>query len=308
MPHTAIFSNYVVLNQDVIPSDSDIVASDSLTQIRSSFVYFGKDSTAMNEKQTFNPDSVLIQQVNFQVPDSASLAIDRPYGFDGIISGVRLENSVGIQSVLLLSVILTTIAIGLGYKQFDQIFRGLFQARDRSSFFVDNSVVGLGFKAILTIQAILLEALVGYIIVKDAIYHDILQSNFVIIMVLFALLFIFYHLFRIFSIAVLGLIFSEHRTLKSYLSEYFDLLSVWGISLFPISFVLIFWHFSPVVIMVLLAGIIIFVRILYFGKGIKVFFIQSRNIFYIILYLCALEILPLIALYQALVYIYFISQ
>lgn len=298
--------SYFVLQQpDVVIIDSAQSAADSLVEATPKLLLQKPVVVAdTTHKFQLNADSLLKANFRIQSADSTWLSRDIPYGYEGNQLPITLVNSVGVQAVLLLSVVLTTFAMGIGSKYFEQLIRNFFRVRERASFFTENSVVGFEFKAFLTLQAIALESLISYNMIRELFFLNTLRPNFILGIGLFALVFMVYHLLRVFAISFVGSTFSESRTTSSYISEYFTFMSFWGVILLPIAIAMLYWQIPVVLLGVLLVLPILFGRISYFSKGVKIFFIQNQSIFYIILYLCALEILPLIALFQVLIYTY----
>ena len=293
---------------DLDRSDSLQHITDSINQMELSSVYLkGEDS--MYQFVAFQPhvNSLLLHNFQLIPSDSISNSSAYQYGFDATPRVVTMEKTAAIQSILLVSLLLTTIAVGVGYRYFEQMLSNIHKVKTRLDFSFDNSYVGFELKAILTLQAVLLESMVALVLVKELFYSDGQEAKLLTGILYFGLVFGVYHVFRIVSISLFGSVFGESRSLNTYISEYFSFLSLWGVLLFPIAISLLFFHLPPIWVAILLALPAILGRILYIGKGIKIFLVQKRSIFYIILYLCALEIVPLIALFQVLVFTYSFS-
>jgi len=103
---------------------------------------------------------------------------------------------------------------------------------------------------------------------------------------------------------MLGNIFATKSTSRVFISEYYTIMSLWGTWLLPVALLIILYPLSPIALIALLVIPGLFLRIITFTKGVKIFFRNTSGLFYIFLYLCALEILPLIALIQALISAY----
>ncbi|MCC8152995.1 MAG: DUF4271 domain-containing protein [Tannerellaceae bacterium] len=82
------------------------------------------------------------------------------------------------------------------------------------------------------------------------------------------------------------------------------MIRTWGISLYIPVFWLVFLdnQYLPAVLLFLFLYFLCRSVILY--KSIEIFFHKTPGFFYIILYLCTLEILPLAILYRAVIYLY----
>ncbi len=97
----------------------------------------------------------------------------------------------------------------------------------------------------------------------------------------------------------IGFVFLRQESFQEYFHNYNLYRKMIGISLLPVILVLQF--IAPAYESIfLLIGIILF-AIIYFAhilRGVQIFLRKKVSIFYLILYLCALEILPLIVLYK----------
>ena len=99
---------------------------------------------------------------------------------------------------------------------------------------------------------------------------------------------------------VLGFVFLNHSNLKIAKKTYIDILSLLGIILYPLLVIRIYassffdYKILDYIVLFLLLSTSLF--IIY--KLIRIFFSKLVDLFYILLYLCTLEILPFIALFQ----------
>lgn len=108
-----------------------------------------------------------------------------------------------------------------------------------------------------------------------------------------------FFLLKYFVIRLLCYVFFDKKVLLLTINSYFNLLIFFGIFLFPL---LIFniYAISPIADVVEIIGVTIAVVIalLVVLKLIQIFFSKLLDFFYILLYLCTLEILPILALFQ----------
>ena len=98
----------------------------------------------------------------------------------------------------------------------------------------------------------------------------------------------------------LGWVFFDKNRTSLWLESYSTLIYYLGFFLFP--FVLFLVYFDLKIIFLVSIGLflIIFTKILMFYKWLKLFFDNISGIFLLILYFCALEIIPCLLLYQGL--------
>lgn len=111
--------------------------------------------------------------------------------------------------------------------------------------------------------------------------------------------FLVWYIWNYLTTGFIGFIFLRQKSFGEYFHNYNLYRKLMGISLFPIIIVLqyISAEYKPIIIVI---GIVIF-GILYFThivRGLQIFLKKNVSIFYLILYLCALEFLPMVVLYE----------
>lgn len=101
--------------------------------------------------------------------------------------------------------------------------------------------------------------------------------------------------------SIIGWAFFDKSYTNLYLESYSTLIYYTGFTLFP--FILLFTYFDLNVIYVVTIGlfILIFAKILIFYKWLKFFFSNIYGLLLLILYFCALEIIPCFIFYKALI-------
>ena len=108
-----------------------------------------------------------------------------------------------------------------------------------------------------------------------------------------------YYNFQQSAYRILGSIFTESGITKQWIDNHASINLLLGIILFPIIFCMIY---LPGLLLVTISYI--FSRIIFIYKGIKIFLRDVYGILYFILYLCALEIMPLFLIYKGVILIY----
>lgn len=292
--------NLVALHSTSIIPDSTIHSTDSTSLSFSSKSIAPKKDSVELPVFTTNIDSLLAKKRTLSPVDSLTIATDKPLGLAGSPLNQIPKASDGFTLIFVLSLILTTCAYSLGTRFHTNFFKTIFRGKERISFLFETTLTGFQFKACLTLQTIMLEGLIFYNLIREQIFGENINKNYIMTLSSFVVIIAAYHLFRAISFAIMGNIFSTKSTTQSFISEYFTLLSLWGTWLLPVS---LFMVFTQLNIYILAAFLIIpglLFRILIIHKGVKIFFNNLRGPFYIFLYLCALEITPLIALFQAL--------
>ena len=98
---------------------------------------------------------------------------------------------------------------------------------------------------------------------------------------------------------IIGNTFFGLKEALSFTRLYFSLVHIYAISVFPL---LILYVYQPaeyqIYLLIISAAILLFLYILLIIKIFQVFYIKGLALFYIFLYLCTLEILPVLALFR----------
>ena len=100
--------------------------------------------------------------------------------------------------------------------------------------------------------------------------------------------------------ALVNLTFFEKKNNKQFFQSHLFILSAEGVLLFPAVMMHAFFNFSPQSVAYYFTFVLILVKILTFYKSFVIFFRQNGVYLQIILYFCALEIIPLFAIWSGL--------
>ena len=126
-----------------------------------------------------------------------------------------------------------------------------------------------------------------------------LSSQYTILGI-FVGVFILYFLLRFILYHGINLLFFDKRRNTKFLTSLLFITAMEGAILFPILLLLAYLHFSPVYAAIYVATVVILVKILTFYKSYVIFFKQNGVFLQIILYFCALEMVPLLTLWGGL--------
>ena len=99
----------------------------------------------------------------------------------------------------------------------------------------------------------------------------------------------------------LGWIFFDKNITSSWLESYSTIINYLGICTFPLILLMVYSELSASTILIIGFILIIIAKILMFCKWLKLFFSNLYGLLYLIVYFCALEILPCILLAQGLI-------
>lgn len=112
-----------------------------------------------------------------------------------------------------------------------------------------------------------------------------------------------YFIFKFLAYWFSGWIFFDNKRTKQWSKSFVFLVSMEGVLLYPMVLLLVYFHLPLRTTFIYTAIVIFLVKILSFYKCYTIFFKRIRAILQLFLYFCALEIMPLAALWGALVMI-----
>lgn len=272
----------------------------------------GTDNTSQNAVYDVNLPAVSVDYMNTVHPDSLHLSAEtkEEVGFEGILRPYSFNTEDGITGLMLMSFILFSSVYNKGIDFVRQMVQNLFEVTERDSIFVDSTTINeFRFKAFLLTQSTILLAIFAYIIIylspENSIIHPDGKKTFICIFTFTVVIYLFWGIKWSVNFFI-GKIFFNQKKVNIWQNNYFSAIELLGIALFPILLFLVSSRSQTIsdICIFLIFGLIAISFILTVYKGFRVFLTKPYGIFYFMLYLCALEILPYMGLYMGLEYIY----
>ena len=167
-----------------------------------------------------------------------------------------------------------------------------FQSRERNSIFANTSSVEMRYVLLLILQTFVLVGVCLFnCLVQDrpSLIHQVDPHALLGFCVASCLL---YFALKWLLYLALGWIFFDKQQVGNWLESYSTLLYYLGFSLFPITLLIVYFGLNLQFALVLGVFIFILVKILMLYKYIKLFCDKLYGCFLLILYFCALEIIP----------------
>ena len=226
--------------------------------------------------------------------DTLKAVIHTPSGFVGIPHPSLPQSEVWVFGVLLTLFFLFIFSVFQSTSIITETLRSFFQLKDRSNLLNISNIGNFRFRFFLLEFSIGVISLFAYMY-----FHNPSTELSVIKFGYFFIITTLYFVFKSLIIDLLGFVFLERKILKVAKENYFNIVFFVGTALFP---VLIFQIYLPyesyniIDIISLLIFTIAYVFVLI--KLFQLFFDKIVASFYILLYLCTLEFLPLFVLYQ----------
>lgn len=264
--------------QDSIPlfNDSLKIVSDSLAKLHSI-------------------DSM--QQV---AADSIRHIAAMPSGFVGKPLPETLNTNPIVTISILILFLLFGFVLSYGRKMILETTKDFFYLKERSSIFIDSSANALRLK--ISFMLISLGS-IGFFLFSIYFKDDTITAfnEKLLYLSLFIFITLGFLAFKFFVFKALSYIFFDKNTTSIFIRGYFTIIFGLGIALSPVVIGLIYTPKSFFIIFLsvgLLLFFIAFILILY--KIIQIFLDNFYSLFYIMLYLCTLEILPVLIVLKAL--------
>lgn len=205
-------------------------------------------------------------------------------------------------SILILAFAFFAISYRRGAKYLRSVFLSLFTINNRGNLFDETTINENQLKLSLLTLTFITEGICLYYGIIDKVLTDT-QHLLPMMMVCVAICFIYYILQKgIYHL--LGNIFSDRQQTESFLECYTSVNLFIGLFFTPFILLMLFipdiCHISTIACLILY----ILSRLIIIYKGIRFFLPHIYNSLYIILYLCALEIIPLLLITKLTVCIY----
>lgn len=230
-------------------------------------------------------------------------------GHTGIyINDITFSNDIMLVMTL---VLLSAFALAFRFNVplFGKMISNINSGEQRQSIFETTEKDCFFFNAFMTFQTLLLCSIFFFSLAvkyKYFIKPDI-TTTLLTIGILLVFLFFFY-LFKKALYAVFGYIFAEKSAYKMMFTNYQALFCTWGIFLYlPILWILLIGQYFLTAIILMAISYLLF-RLILIYRFIYIFFNKNTGLLFLSLYLCAQELIPLVFLYEGLIYMYNIIE
>ncbi len=278
--------------QAVLGTDS---VSKTLTQASDTIQKAKKDSVATDAmplfyKEHFIPgDSIKWTSLGHQ-----------PSGFEGFSMPYRLKNDDGITGLLLFCFIITSYVLTFGKKSIIEQAKSLFSRKEQAYSFGKATGSDLRHRIMLRIQTCILMGVFIFSYFNDYNPNSYsLLPRYYVLGIYIGICIIFYIIKRLIY-QFLGWVFFDKYITSSWIGCYSTIINFLGFCYFPLVLLMVYYNLSAPTILIIGLFLIIFAKILMFYKWLKFFFNNLHGLLYLIVYFCALEILPCFLLVQGL--------
>ena len=219
-------------------------------------------------------------------------------GFKGMPIPYSPKFYEGITILLLCCFFISAYVLSRSRKFLVQLMKDFLLNRERTSIFAATTAADMRYMLLLILQTCVLGAVCtfNYLIdVRPELGERIPPYILLGVYLAIALLYLFW---KWVTYSFLGWIFFDGNRTSLWMESYSTLLYYLGFALFPFALFLVYFDLSLLATVIIGLFLMFFTKILMFYKWIKLFCNNLYGVLLLILYFCALEIIPCFVLYQ----------
>ena len=222
-------------------------------------------------------------------------------GFEGTPISYSPRTDDAIALTLLVCFFLSSIALARGKKFLSQQVKDFVLHRERTSIFDSSTAADVRYLLVLVLQTCVLSGITFLNYFHDTCPALLDHVSSLLLLGIYVGFCLAYFLLKWLLYMFLGWTFFDKNKTNIWLESYSALIYYVGFALFPFVLFLVYFDLSLTNLVIIGSIILIFTKILMFYKWIKLFFHQFSGLFLLILYFCALEIVPCLLLYQGMI-------
>ena len=222
-------------------------------------------------------------------------------GFEGTPISYSPRTDDAIALTLLACFFLSSIALARGKRFLSQQVKDFVLHRERTSIFDSSTAADVRYLLVLVLQTCVLSGITFLNYFHDTSPTLMNQVSPLLLLGIYVGFCLAYFLLKWLIYMFLGWTFFDKNKTNIWLESYSALIYYVGFALFPFVLFLVYFDLSLTNFFIIGSIILIFTKILMFYKWIKLFFHQFSGLFLLILYFCALEIVPCLLLYQGMI-------
>ena len=201
-------------------------------------------------------------------------------------------------ALLITGLIAVALCYHTGYKYIENFFHYMFSTRRRENLFEDHTVNETSILAALIANTCIVEGFLVYLAVQ-LLRPDLapsLQNNVFQHIGAFCLMMVGFYVIQWLVYKVLGYTFSDKEGTKLWLDGFKASQSLLGLLLLPVLILLMVFTANGKMLLGIASLLYLVARLIFIYKGFRIFYSKLSSYLYFILYLCAVEIVPLVIL------------
>ena len=203
--------------------------------------------------------------------------------------------------ILLICFFVTIIAFSRNSKYLMQLVHNFTRLRQRSLMLSEQTVGDERSLLLLTLQSCLIVATMMLCLNRESCPEMTQQYHTLVWIGLYFVILVCYLLAKVLIYRFIGWIFFDSKKIEMWMESYFTLIYFFSLLLFPILLFSLVLNLSASKFFVFTLIFLSISKILMIYRWIKLFCENSYGVFLIIVYFCALEVLPCILLYDSMI-------
>ena len=219
-------------------------------------------------------------------------------GFEGTPISYSPRTDDAIALTLLACFFLSSIALARGKKFLSQQVKDFVLHRERTSIFDSSTAADVRYLLVLVLQTCVLSGITFFNYFHDTCPALMDHVSSLLLLGIYVGFCLAYFLLKWLLYMFLGWTFFDKNKTNIWLESYSALIYYVGFALFPFVLFLVYFDLSLTNLVIIGSIILIFTKILMFYKWIKLFCGNLYGILLLILYFCALEIIPCFIMYR----------
>lgn len=250
---------------------------------------------------TFPPDSLAVNYL--QAQDSLlERMIAHPVitGVEGVPLSYQIGMDDGITCVVLLSFFIFTYVLSGGRHFLSQQIQKLFSTRERSNLFSEETNVDFHYRLLLLLNTCIV---VGLLIFEQWSVETLKPGVIPSLrgLGIYIGLYLGYYVLKYVFYAFINWVFFDKYQQKMWLEVYFWVFVLEGLLLFPLLLLVVYFDLGCEKKLFFIGLILLLGKIMLFYQSGGIFFKKIHRAFYLIVYFCALEIVPCFILGRTLI-------
>ncbi|NDW13030.1 DUF4271 domain-containing protein [Bacteroides sp. 214] len=228
---------------------------------------------------------------------------------EGIVSTAKLtsisyslRNDDVIAAILLACLLLSVFILARYRKLLELLGQNFILHKNRSSLFISVTSADMRFMLLLVLQTCLLLGICLLTYFKDLTPELTQHVSPHLLLTLYCCICVVYFILKWITYLFVGWVFLDKTTVRLWIESYFTIIYFVGFVLFPLTLFSVYFNLSTNLLFISGIVILIVVKILIFYKSIKFFFGQASSLVALILYLCALEIIPIFMVFKGIIF------
>ena len=197
--------------------------------------------------------------------------------------------------LLLLGLLAVALSYHTGYKYIENFFHNMFSTRRRENLFEDHTVNETSILVALIANTCIVEGFITYFAVSmfRPDLSPALHSNVFIHIAAFTAIAVGFYILQWMAYKLLGYTFTDSLGSKLWIDGFKASQSFLGLLLLCVLIPLMLFPSHGKTLLAAAAMIYLVARLIFIYKGFRIFYNKLPSLFYFLLYLCAVEIVPL---------------